>query len=317
MSCPTCRTLLNAAYQEADRKKSATKSTGQDGAGTLRVNSDIGREASEDGWDRESRLDAEALDRSWSPGATGKDAEESGAASDWKRERKASDSFTDSREEELTEEPSSGKQGARSAERNGAGNRPPARSRGIKSDSTRGQVKEYLRSVDPGARKWSGRGEFVGWGGLWGLGVGAGGGGQIHAESSLPFMAMARTTSSVTRSLELVRPPFAPPVRAESPFIPLMSCAHLHCQRGSVCVLTWWCFVAWRRFAGIMLPPARPRSWQAHGKAFGLTACGGLVDRQTRQIHVHGGAPPPPPPTSDGVRRARSGKGGPRREVDP
>ena len=64
-----------------------------------------------------------------------------------------------------------------------------------KADLGWGLLRQALRTVHKGARKWLGKGEFVGWGGLWGVGYGAGswcGGGDLPGKAA-----------DVTRSVEV------------------------------------------------------------------------------------------------------------------
>ena len=64
-----------------------------------------------------------------------------------------------------------------------------------KADLGWGLLRQALRTVHKGARKWLGKGEFVGWGGLWGVGYGAG---SWCGSGDLPGKA-----ADVTRSLEV------------------------------------------------------------------------------------------------------------------
>jgi hypothetical protein len=208
-------------------------------------------------------LDAEALDRSWShsAGLGGRDAEEIGAEDDWRRGQEASDVLSDTQEKKSSDNQEV--RGARDSERVGTCLLTHSHHHPAKLTSARQRVKTALRSVDAAAIKWSGRGEFVGWGGLWGLGVGAGRDIELDSGVVLPFSARARrTTSSVTRSLQLVRP-------ACSNSAYSLTCMRLQYTQSSppvsVCMLLV-CSCMWRPPSGILLPSARGRPWQAQGQ---------------------------------------------------
>jgi hypothetical protein len=139
--------------------------------------------------DQDAMHDAEALDASWglSAGSSDEGAAERGSGSS---------AWVNSQELERSDEQDA-HGGTRHLRGDGgslaavlAGESKASR----RSRRARGPVEDALRCVGAAARKWSGRGEFVGWGGLWGLGCGAGGDGG------------AKSSVRVTRSLELVRP---------------------------------------------------------------------------------------------------------------
>ena len=230
---------MDAVFQAAKDKAPATKSGRQDRTGTLGVDvgavracdrgrildaavassrhafaaakvgedsDDVEEEHNKDAIEQEGMLDAEALDRSWShsAGLGGRDAQESGAEDDWRRGQEASDVLSNTQEQESSDNQEV--RGARDSERDGTSLLTHSR-HSAKLTSAQQKVKTALRSVDAAAIKWSGRGEFVGWGGVWGLGVGAGRDLELDSGGVGPFSARAtRTTSRVTRSMQLVRP---------------------------------------------------------------------------------------------------------------
>ena len=192
---------MDAAFQAAKDKPHATKSGRQDRTGTLGVDGgafrargdarirdeavassrhafaaakvgedsdDVEEEPNKDAIEQEGMLDAEALDRSWShsAGLGGRDAEEIGAEDDWRRGQEASDVLSDTQEKKSSDNQEV--RGARDSERVGTCLLTHSHHHPAKLTSARQRVKTALRSVDAAAIKWSGRGEFVGWGGLWG-----------------------------------------------------------------------------------------------------------------------------------------------------
>ena len=90
---------------------------------------------------------------------------------------------------------------ARAAEGGADGGGNGAAARG--ADGACMQTRRALRSVGKVARKWMATGEFVGWGGLWGVGVGGDGSSSLELQQSV-FRAPRDASSLLRRSVNLV-----------------------------------------------------------------------------------------------------------------
>jgi hypothetical protein len=65
------------------------------------------------------------------------------------------------------------------------------------------QTRSALRSVGKLGRKWMAKGEFVGWGGLWGVGVGGDGSSSLELQKSV-LGGRRNASSLILRSVHLV-----------------------------------------------------------------------------------------------------------------